>query len=563
MNAFSGVAISVQTLTPKYFIDDILLSRTLDSAAKLRWSLLLAAGFLLTTIVWRMLLWHLSYRMFTRVREKVVCELRSALFRHINYLCLRFHVRHQSGELFSFLFGTPLTQVQGYFQQLTMMGPHCAFSAVVTLSVVLFWDPVLTAVMIVAVAMSTIVMAYSRKRVKTLSLDYQERERHVSGKVADLIRGSRHVQLYAIEEDIIGQFRTEADAIGRQMVQRDVRSHELWMSYEAVGYVGYGALCVAGAWRYLSGAVQIGELAAYLSAYTALAWPLNILFQISQARGGAQASLERMAAVMDTLSTIPEPEAATRVSPQKNASIRLEGVTFRYTGNPVINDLTLTIPYGQTVALVGASGSGKSTLTQLIVRLYDPQLGSVSIGGVDLKNCSGRDVRRLFGIVPQQPYFFRASVLDNVRLLKPSATEPEVWSALDLAHASAFVRELPDGLNTMVGEEGATLSGGQRQRLAIARALLASPSYFIFDEATSALDTVSEKNIQETLRQILPGRTAIIIAHRLATIRHCERILVMSGGRIVQDGDYRSLADADGPFAEMARQHEFDSRQGS
>ena len=185
----------------------------------------------------------------------------------------------------------------------------------------------------------------------------------------------------------------------------------------------------------------------------------------------------------------------------------------------------------------------------------------MSIGGVDLKNCSGRDVRRLFGIVPQQPYFFRASILDNVRLLKPSAPEQEVWSALDLAHASAFVRELPDGLNTMVGEEGATLSGGQRQRLAIARALLAAPSYFIFDEATSALDTVSEKNIQETLRQILPGRTAIIIAHRLATIRHCERILVMSGGRIVQDGDYQSLANADGPFAEMARQHEFGDRQ--
>lgn len=557
LNAFSGVAISIQTLTPKYFIDDILLNPALDNSGKLKWSLILAAGFLLTTIVWRMLLWHLSYRMFTRIREKVVRDLRAAFFRHINYLCLRFHVKNQSGELFSYLFGTPLTQVQTYFQQLTMMGPHCAFSAVATLVVVLFWDPFMTAVLFGSVFASSAVMAYSRQKVKMLSSDYQERERHVSGRVADLIRGTRHVKLYAIEEDVIEQFKTEADSIARQVVRRDVRSHELWMSYEGIGYVGFALLCAVGAWRFVSGDVRIGELSAYLSAYTALAWPLNILFQISQARGGAQASLERMAAVMDTLSTTPEPEEPLRAKVPAKAPVRFENVTFRYTETPVLENFTLTIPYGQSVALVGASGSGKSTLTQLILRLYDPQEGRVSIGGVDLRKCSGRDVRRLFGIVPQQPYFFRASVMDNVRLLKPSASEAEIWRALDLAHAAGFVRELPDGLQTLMGEEGGTLSGGQRQRLAIARALLADPLYFIFDEATSALDTVSERNIQETLRQILPGKTALIIAHRLATIRHCERILVLSAGRVVQDGSYDELAGKAGPFSEMARQHEF------
>jgi len=284
---------------------------------------------------------------------------------------------------------------------------------------------------------------------------------------------------------------------------------------------------------------------------------MSILFQISQARGGAQASLERMAVVMGTLSCTPEPDGAVRREPLANASIRLEGVTFRYTENPVIKNLTLTIPYGQTVALVGASGSGKSTLSQLIVRLYDPQAGSVSIGGIDLRSCSGRDVRRLFGIVPQQPYFFRASVMDNVRLLKPAAPESEIWHALELAHAAEFVRELSDGLHTLIGEDGTTLSGGQRQRLAIARALLAGPSYFIFDEATSALDTVSERNIQDTLQKILPGGTAIIIAHRLATIRYCERILVMKNGRIVQDGDYQMLSSCPGPFADMVRERDF------
>lgn len=551
------MAISLQTVAPKYFIDDILMNSALDASAKLRWSLLLAGAFLIITVIWRMLLWHISYRIFTKIREVVVRDLRSAFFRHINSLCLRFHVRHQSGELFSYLFGTPLTQVQTYFQQLTMMGPHCAFSAISTLVVVMFWDPFLTAVMFVAVAMSAVVMGYSKGRVKTLSADYQERERSVSGRVADLIRGTRHVKLYAIEDDVANRFKIEAESIGQEMVRRDVRVHELWMGYEAVSYAGFALLIVVGAWRFIGGHVQIGELAAYLSAYTALAWPMSVLFQISQARGGAQASLERMAVVMDTLSSTPEPEDAGRATPSARADIRFENVSFRYTDVPVIENFSLTIPYGQSVALVGSSGSGKSTLSQLMLRLYDPQEGVVSMGGVDLKTCSGRDVRRMFGIVPQQPYFFRASVLDNVRLLKPSASDDEVWRALDLAHASEFVRELPEGLTTLIGEEGATLSGGQRQRLAIARALLASPSHFIFDEATSALDTVSEKNIQETLAKILPGHTAIIIAHRLATIRHCERILVLSEGRIVQDGTYDELLREEGPFSAMARQHEF------
>ena len=556
LNAFSGVAISVQTVAPKYFIDDILLNDALDKAAKMKWSLVLAGAFLVTTIIWRMLIWHWSYRMFTRVRESVLCDLRSAFFRHVNSLCLRFHVRHQSGELFSYLFGTPLTQVQTYFQQLTMMGPHCAFSAVTTLAVVLFWDPVMSLVMFFSVGLSTIMMGFSKQRVKTLSADYQERERHVSGRVADLIRGTRHVKLYAIEEDVVRQFHSEADSISRQIVRRDVRTHELWMSYEAVSYVGFALLCVAGAWRFLAGAVQIGELSAYLTAYTALAWPMSVLFQITQARGGAQASLERMAAVMETLSSTPEPSPAERLEPPVKGEISFENVGFRYTDVPVLEGLNLTIPYGQSVALVGASGSGKSTISQLILRLYDPQDGAIRIGGVDLRRCSGPAVRRLFGIVPQQPYFFRATILDNVRLLKPTADEAEVWRALELAHAAAFVRDLPEGLSTLLGEEGTTLSGGQRQRLAIARALLASPSFFIFDEATSALDTVSERAIQETLSLVLPGKTAILIAHRLATIRHCQRIIVLQAGKIVQDGDYASLCQEPGPFAEMVRQQE-------
>lgn len=228
--------------------------------AKLRWALLLAGVFLAVTLIWRMLLWTISYRIFTRIREAVVRDLRSAFFRHINSLCLRFHVRHQSGELFSYLFGTPLTQVQTYFQQLTQSGPVSLFSALSIIVVVMFWDPFLTAVLILSVMACGLVMIYSGRRVMVLSANYQERERHVSGRVADLIRGTRHVKLYAIEDDVAGQFWTQAESLGQHVVQRDVRTHELLVRYEAVIYVGYAFLIAVGLGDLLPGTFKSENL---------------------------------------------------------------------------------------------------------------------------------------------------------------------------------------------------------------------------------------------------------------------------------------------------------------
>ncbi len=207
--------------------------------------------------------------------------------------------------------------------------------------------------------------------------------------------------------------------------------------------------------------------------------------------------------------------------------------------------------YGQRVALVGPSGAGKSTIAQLMIRLYDPRRGSISIGGVDLREMACDDLRRHFGVVPQDPFIFQTTIRDNVRVARPDASDADVIRACERANAWEFVSSIPEQLDANVGEGGVKLSGGQRQRLAIARVVLADPSYFIFDEATSALDTVSEKLIQSAIEDNLAGRSAVFIAHRLSTVRNCDRVVVLDAGRIVQDGNYQDLMSRPGPFRDM------------
>jgi ABC-type multidrug transport system fused ATPase/permease subunit len=217
----------------------------------------------------------------------------------------------------------------------------------------------------------------------------------------------------------------------------------------------------------------------------------------------------------------------------------------------VLRGFSLRIPYGQKVAFVGPSGAGKSTISQLLLRLYDPEAGSISLGGVGLRPFSGPELRRRCGVVPQDPFLFRTSVRDNLRVARPDADEAAIRRACEMANAWEFVGKLPQGLDTRVGEGGSNLSGGQRQRLAVARALLADPPFFIFDEATSALDTVSESLIQDALEKNLAGRTAIFIAHRLATVKGCDRIVVIDAGQVAQDGTYDQLVEREGLFKEL------------
>ena len=288
----------------------------------------------------------------------------------------------------------------------------------------------------------------------------------------------------------------------------------------------------------------------FMLAFQQLSPPLTLISQAFTLWGGAQASLERIAEVLRETSTTPDPLENRKPVPPAG-DLEFQNVTFAYEKKTILSEVSFKIPYGQSVALVGPSGSGKSTIAQLMLRLYDPNEGVIHFGGQDISQCEGSEVRKRFGVVPQDPFIFKTTIRKNLQVAKPDATDEEIEFACRQANAWEFISKHAEGIDTRVGEGGSNLSGGQRQRLAIARAILADPPVFLFDEATSALDTLSEQLIQDTLKRVCNGRTSIIIAHRLATVRDCQRILVIRNGRILQDGSYETLIGTPGLFREL------------
>ncbi len=562
LNALHGWAITFQLLLVKYLIDALTLPGLSGGERRTRIAWLIG-GYLAASLVGRMLVWHLGFRLMRKVTDLVVRETRSRFFRHVNHLCLRFHVRHSSGELFSYLFGSTINEVIQFANQSANGVPGAIVTLVSTLIWVANWDWPVAVVLFLAVGVSVTLMQRSRRQVRALTMEYQRFESMVTGKVSDLLRGSRAVKLHGIESEVADHFDAHSEEIGGMGYLLAIRRHLQQMQQETVTYLAFSALCATAAWRFMDGHLGAGAVAACLTAFVGLQGPLQSLFQAATQWGSAQASLERIAGMLSTSSSTPDPAPAIAIPP-RTGEIRFDHASFAYdpAAGPVLHDIDLRIPVGQRVALVGPSGAGKSTLSLLLLRLYDPQQGTISIDGVDLRACNGSEVRRLYGVVPQDPFFFRATIRENLVLLRRDASDADIEAACRRARAWEFISKTPQGLDTSVGEGGWTLSGGQRQRLAIARVLLSDPGLLIFDEATSALDSLSERLIQETIERELGGRTAIFIAHRLSTVRNCDRIIVIEHGRVVQDGPYQRLAGEPGLFRDLVQGQQLLSTEG-
>ncbi len=560
LNAIPGFGVAVQTLAPKYLIDSVLVPADLTPGSRLFRLGLLLAVYLVAALLFRMAAWYASYKVWTRVREQITMELRSRFFQHINQLCLRFHGRHSSGELFTYVMGSPLGEISSFYHNIVMNVPNALSAFVFSVFLIGLWDWSLTLVLLVLVISTVLAMRDGSTRLQRLHEDFQSVETRIIGRLTDIFRGNRDVKMYAIEDRMNAAFEQNADLLRAKACDRDLQMHRVNMRQEAIGYFCFALVCALGAWRYWAHGLTIGEFVGYLAAYGALQGPVGLMFGLGTQRGRVRASFERLAALLNTATTTPDPEPHVTKPPPSGADLVLQNVDFSYLPNqPVLTGINLTIPFGQRVALVGPSGAGKSTLAKLLLRLYDPDAGTVWLGAVDLRDCQPRAIRRSFGVVPQDPYFFSTTIRENLLVMKAEATEDELRAVCELAYAWGFIAQMPDGLDTLIGEGGARLSGGQRQRLAIARALLHDPPYMIFDEATSALDTVSERMVQKALARVSGGgrRTAIFIAHRLSTIKNCDRILVIDEGRIVQDGSFDELRAAPGLFQKMVENDRF------
>ncbi len=326
---------------------------------------------------------------------------------------------------------------------------------------------------------------------------------------------------------------------------------KLSISTEGCGYIVTSAIMVVGAYSIFNLNLSLGDLVAFIGYQATLNTIVSTLANIYGDISGTRAGLDHLFTVLDTQSdTLEKPDAQM---PKKTiGNIEFRNITFGYEPHkPVLQNINLFIPAGQIVALVGPSGGGKTTISNLMLRFYDPSGGQLLLDGIDIRHLPIRPYRSLYGVVLQDPYLFNESIRTNMQYANPSATEKDIIRMLEQAKAWDFVQQFPHGIDHFVGEGGNSLSGGQRQRLAIARCLLLNTKFVILDEPTSALDVESEYAIQYAFNNLFKNRTVFIIAHRLSTIRRADRILVVGEGKILQDGRYEELVQAEGAFRRL------------
>ena len=431
-----------------------------------------------------------------------------------------------------------------------------AITVVGGIGLLFFLAPKLTAWMIVGIPVIVLPIAFFGRKVRAVSRSSQDRVADVGAMVSEVLGAMRIVQAFNQESREADRFgvvveRTFSTARKRIMIRAAMTSIVILL---ALG--GITALMWQGAVGVANGTISGGTIAQFVLTGGLVAGSFGALTEVygDLMRGAGAAG--RLAELLQEEPAIRAPERPIALPQPPRGGLAFQNVHFRYPSRPEVAaliDFNLTVEPGETVAIVGPSGAGKSTLFQLAERFYDPEAGTIRIDGVPLPQADPGEIRKRIALVPQDGLLFAASARDNVRYGEWGASDEAIWEAASAANAADFLRALPQGLDTFLGEDGARLSGGQRQRIAIARALLRDAPILLLDEATSALDAESERLVQGALDRLMRGRTTLVIAHRLATIRQADRIIVMDNGRIVEQGNHTTLSAAGGLYARLAR----------
>ncbi|MFI0425609.1 MAG: ABC transporter ATP-binding protein [Flavobacterium sp.] len=528
-----------------------------------QYALLLVVSIIISTFLLKNIFNYLALNHLMLLKNGVLKDLRNKMFDKIISLPISYYSEKRKGDMMARMLGD-VNEVRNSFFNILELVIKEPMTIVFTIGAMIVISFKLTLFVFVFIPISGFIISKIGKSLKAKSKRAQDENGYLISVVEETLGGLKVVKSYNAEGSFTNKFNSSiqrlyrlTNSIGRKNNLSSPMSEFMGIVVIAILLWYGGNMVLVETFADGSPLLEGSKFIAYMGLAYNILTPAKAISKASYQVKSGLAAAERVFDVLEVENTITDKENAV-VKTSFDSSITIENINFKYEEENVLKNFSLEVPKGKTVALVGQSGSGKSTIANLLTRFYDVQEGSVKIDGIDIKDMTLESLRHLMGLVTQDSILFNDTIKNNILLGKQDATDEEIIAALKVANAYEFVKDLPNGIETNIGDAGGKLSGGQKQRLSIARAVLKNPPIMILDEATSALDTESEKFVQVALENMMQNRTSIVIAHRLSTIQKADKIVVMQKGEIVEQGTHDELLALNGTYSKLVMMQSFE-----